>query len=250
MANRTQYFSDGTTVYGASDFTAFPNAITTDGVIRGYQVTAPASGMAVNVAAGQAVLGGMLTTDDTTQSVTVPTNTGSSTRTDIIVLEINSATMTATVKDVSGTTAPAANQILLATVTVPAGASSIVSGNINSSGRVYAGLENPFAAIAASSFTGNTDGNAGGYGYVLMGNGLALQWGVSSAAPFPAYTQATFAKAFSNSPFVVVATVEDSAPQSVSTAVWNPTGFTMIHSGSQARLVHWFAIGPMTVARA
>lgn len=248
MANRTQYFSDGATVYGASDFTAFPNALTTDGIVRGYQVTASVSGMTVNVTAGQAVLGGVLSTDDTTQSVTVPTNTGSSSRTDSIVLQIDTTVMSTTVIDVPGTSL-GTNQMLLATVTVPAGASSIVSDNIDSSGRVYAGLDNPFAAIAASSFAENTDGNPGGYGYVLLGNGLALQWGVSAAAPFPAYTQATFLKAFSNSPFVVVATVEDSAPQSVSTAVWNATGFTMIHSDSQARLVHWFAIGLMAVTR-
>lgn len=248
MANRTQFFSDGATVYGASDFIAPMAALTTSGIISGYQVTAPPSGMTVNIAAGQAVLGGVLSTDDTTQSVMVPTNTGSNSRTDCIVLQIDTTAMETTVIDVPGTT-PGTSQMLLATVTVPAGASSIISDNIDSSGRIYAGLDSPFAAIAASSFTGNTDGNAGGYGYVLLGNGLALQWGVSAAAPFPAYTQATFLKAFSNSPFVVVATVEDSAPQSVSTAVWNATGFTMIHSDSQARLVHWFAMGPMTVAR-
>lgn len=248
MANRTQYFSDGTTVYGASDFIAPMDALTTNGIIRGYQVTAPSSGMAVNVAAGQAVLGGMLTTDDTIQSVTVPTNTGSSTRTDIIVLEINSTTMAATVKDVTGTATPGANQILLATVAVSAGASSIVSGNIDSSGRVYAGLENPFAAIAGSALMA-FDGNPGGYGYVLLNNGLALQWGVSDCGAYPTYTQANFAQAFSSTPFVIVATVEDSAPASVSTAVWTASGFTIIHSDSQLRKVHWFAIGPMAVTR-
>ncbi|MFT9057591.1 MAG: hypothetical protein ABF449_13480 [Ethanoligenens sp.] len=241
MANRTQYFSDGATVYGASDFIAPINALTTSGIINGYQVTAPSSGMTVNVAAGSAILNGILTTDDTAQSVTIPTNTGGSARTDSIVLQIDTTSMMTTVKDVPGTTTPAANQILLAVVTVPASASSIVAGNIDSNGRIYAGLENPFAAIASSSLASN--------GYIQLGNGLAIQWGTATVQPFPAYTDVTFPCIFDASPYTVVATLEDSAPMSVSTAVWTATKFTVIQSDTVPRLCHWFAIGPMAVAR-
>lgn len=241
MANRTQFFSDGATVYGASDFIAPMNALTTSGIIGGYQVTAPASGMTVNVAAGQAVQNGVLTADDTTQAVTVPTNTGGSARTDAIVLQIDTTAMTATVIDVPGATTAAANQILLAVVTVPAGASSIVSGNIDGSTRAYAGLDNPFAAVASASLGPN--------GYVLLGNGLALQWGTLLLGAFPAYTDVSFPQEFSAAPYAIVATMEDSAPYAVSTAVWTATKFTAIQADSVAHLVHWFAIGPMTVSR-
>lgn len=241
MANRTQFFSDGATVYGASDFLAFPNALTTSGIVNGYQVTAPSSGMTVNVAAGSALLNGILTTDDTVTSVTVPTNTGSTARTDAIVLEINSTTMAASIKDMPGTSTPAANQILLAVLTVPASASSIVAGNIGSGGRVYAGLENPFSAIAASSIAKN--------GYLQLGNGLALQWGYASVGAFPSYTDVPFPEAFDASPYVIVATMEDSAPASVSTAVWTANKFTAIQSDSTAHLCHWLAIGLKAVVR-
>lgn len=241
MANRTQFFSDGATVYGASDFIAPMNALTTSGIINGYQVTAPSSGMTVNVAAGSAILNGVLTTDDTTQAVTVPTNTGGSARTDAIVLQIDATAMVTTVKDVPGATTAAANQILLAVVTVPAGASSIVAGNIDGSGRVYAGLDNPFTAVASASLAPS--------GYVLLGNGLALQWGTVSLGAFPAYTTITFPAAFSTVPYTIVATLEDSAPASVSTAVWSPSACVAIQSDSNARLCHWLAVGPMAVAR-
>ncbi|ADU25697.1 gp53-like domain-containing protein [Ethanoligenens harbinense] len=241
MANHTQFFSDGTTVYGASDFIAPMNALTTSGIIGGYQVTAPSSGMTVNVAAGSAILNGVLTTDDTTQAVPVPTNTGGNARTDAIVLQIDATAMTTTVVDVPGATTEAANQILLAVVTVPAGASSIVAGNIDGSGRVYAGLDNPFAAVASASLGSN--------GYVLLGNGLALQWGTLSLGAFPAYTDVSFPQAFSAVPFTIVATMEDSAPYAVSTAVWTATKFTAIQADSVAHLMHWFAVGPMAVVR-
>lgn len=242
MANRTQFFSDGATVYGASDFLAFPNALTTSGILHGYQVTAPSSGMTVNVSAGQAVLNGILTTDDTTTAVTVPTNTGGDARTDSIVLEIDMTAMITTVKDLAGTTTLNSNEIFLAAVTVPANASSIVTGNINSGGRSYAGLENPFAAISSDSLAAN--------GFIQLGNGLALQWGTASVGSFPSYTGITFTKAFDASPYTIVVTMEDSAPSAISTAVWTASQFTVIQSDTVPHLAHWLAIGPMAVDRA
>lgn len=168
MANRTQFFSDGATVYGASDFLALSKALTTDGIINGYGVSAPSTGMTVNVAAGQAIQNGMLTTDDTAQSVTIPTNTGSSTRTDLIALQINTSAMETTVVDVPNTTTAAANQIALAKVAVAPSASSITASNITDA-RTWAGLDNPFAAIADTSVDSSDH-----HGYIQLGNGIAL----------------------------------------------------------------------------
>ena len=238
MAFRTQFYSDGSTVYGASDFIAPMNALTTSGIISGLQVSAPSSGMTVNVAAGQGILNGVLTTSDTTVSVTVPTNTGSRARTDAIVLQIDATVMTTTVIDVPGTTKAAANQILLAVVTVPAGASSIVSGNIDSTGRTYAGIERPFRIDIESSHD-VTDKHKG---HLWLENGILLQWGHVLLAPYPTLMEIDFDIPYDGYPQIFT-TMEAVPPAYVSTAVPYKNKFSIMQGGNASNRCHWFAIG-------
>lgn len=159
--------------YDAVDFrNSLSSLLSSTGGIVGsgdYQVTAPASGMSVNVAAGQVWVPGTQAANqgqyymlnDGTISVTVPAADPTNPRIDLIVAQVidtqyGGASNTGEVVDVSGTPAPSpaapaapANSITLAQVYVGAGVTSITSGNITDE-RVRTG-PNGVAAISSTS---------------------------------------------------------------------------------------------------
>ena len=256
MAFSTQFFADGSTVYGASDFLAHFAKLFSDGIVSGLPVSAPSSGMTVNVTAGAVLSGGILSSSDTTESVTIPTNSGTSARTAAIVYQIDTSANAASFIDVQGASTAAANQILLAVVTVPASATSIVSADIDSSGRVYAGLNSPFGAVyqaSASSDKGKQIGSGsgtigdGGHGLIQFSAGLAAQFGVIRMSAYPTMETVTFPVPFDAAPYVIVCTMADSAPQSVSTLYWTASDFKAVSSIGRGLDMHWFAVGPMAV---
>ena len=140
--------------YDAVDFRqAISSLLNPAGGIVGsgdYAVTAPSSGMSVNVAGGQIWIPGTAVANqaqyymfnDATISVTVPAADATNPRIDLIVAQVLDATAGAAssigqVVDVAGTpaaspVAPAtpASSIVLAQVAVAAGVTSIVAGNI------------------------------------------------------------------------------------------------------------------------
>lgn len=140
--------------YDAVDFRqAISSLLNPAGGIVGsgdYAVTAPSSGMSVNVAGGQIWIPGTAVANqaqyymfnDATISVTVPAADATNPRIDLIVAQVLDATAGAAssigqVIDVAGTpaaspVAPAtpASSIVLAQVAVAAGVTSIVAGNI------------------------------------------------------------------------------------------------------------------------
>ncbi len=139
--------------YGASDF-RLPSSslIAQNGVVgtSDMQVTAPSSGLSVNIATGQAWVQGTQSAfqgsyyvyNDATYSLPIGAANASNPRIDLIGIQIIDAaygggTSSTTFVDIQGVPAPTpsapsapANFLTLAQVTVPAGATSITSGDI------------------------------------------------------------------------------------------------------------------------
>ena len=139
--------------YGASDF-RLPSSslIAQNGVVgtSDMQVTAPSSGLSVNIATGQAWVqgtqspfqGSYYVYNDATYSLPIGAANASNPRIDLIGIQIIDAaygggTSSTAFVDIQGVPAPTpsapsapANFLTLAQVTVPAGATSIISGDI------------------------------------------------------------------------------------------------------------------------
>lgn len=133
--------------YDARDFSRMLDGLINDGVYSNigqkFSVTPTGSGMSVNIGSGRAWFDGTWTYNDATFPLVIPQSDLVYPRIDIVVIEVNtgSSVRANTIKVVSGTPAasPIAptlthtdeiNQYPLAEVRVPAGATTIVSGNI------------------------------------------------------------------------------------------------------------------------
>lgn len=165
--------------YDAVDFrNSLSSLLSSTGGIVGsgdYAVSAPASGMSVNVAAGQiwvpgtqvANQGQYYMLNDGTISVTVPAADPTNPRIDLIVAQIvdtqyGGASNTGEVVDVSGTPAASpvapsapANSLVLAQVYVGAGVTSITSGNITDE-RTRLALRAPLVSTPAARMYNNS----------------------------------------------------------------------------------------------
>ena len=196
--------------YDAVDFrNAISSLLNPAGGVVGsgdYLVTAPSSGMSVNVAAGQIWIPGTQVANqsqyymlnDGTVSVTVPAADSTNPRIDLIVAQVidtqyGGASNTGEVVDVSGTpaaspAAPAApaNSITLAQVYVGAGVTSITSGNITDkrpffyvtlvnqpAGRLYNSANSEVAAGTNAQISNMTADFIQG-GVTITNNGLVV----------------------------------------------------------------------------
>lgn len=135
MAIRTNFFADGATTYGSSDFIAPWAAMLTDGVFGAADLVVSADSpadLAVLVAPGAAINRGYFIRSDAAISVPISVNTSGYNRYDLIVIDVDDTNNATTVKDIQGVpssspVAPAATakQIPLALVLVGNNASVI-----------------------------------------------------------------------------------------------------------------------------
>ena len=142
-------FFDNTTVW-AEDFAKFAGGILTNGVLADVEtallVTAPASGMSVNVNAGYAWINGHFGHNEEISSVTIDMSDGTNPRIDRIVARLNFTEKEISLAVIKGEAAasPVAPDIVrnsniydlgLATVSIPAGTISITSTMISDTRR-------------------------------------------------------------------------------------------------------------------
>lgn len=95
-----------------------------------FQVLA-SSGMVLNVQPGNAIVKSKWMESSTITPITVPANTGLITREDGVFLQIDDTTRTGNIVYRSGETSPESGELLLAIVSVAAGATSITQTNIS-----------------------------------------------------------------------------------------------------------------------
>ena len=261
--------------YDAVDFrNSLSSLLSSTGGIVGsgdYAVSAPASGMSVNVAAGQiwvpgtqvANQGQYYMLNDGTISVTVPAADPTNPRIDLIVAQIvdtqyGGASNTGEVVDVSGTPAASpvapsapANSLVLAQVYVGAGVTSITSANITDErGARLSNLGDVGKNVGLFGVAGAVDGAPPAAGIV--------QWKIQAATTVVTTNSGgsaavTFPVAFPNGVLTIVPGAGDSgvtglAIQVIESQV-STTGFgfqATVGSNTQANAgvrINWIAIG-------
>ena len=160
LANRTNYYPDGGTIYGADDFRAPWAALLTPGVINGYAVSADSpADLAVSVAAGIARVGpdGHISRDDVATSVSIGANTSGYNRIDTVVIDVDVVNNVTTIKALQGVpssspVAPVAGtyQLVLAQVLVGNNA-SVINSNVITDARIYSAVNPPAQSTASGS---------------------------------------------------------------------------------------------------
>lgn len=134
--------NDGDRVYDADSFSEWLTKFFTTGVFNGELQVSANSGMTVSVASGYANINGKVRFFDSATSITLSAASATNPRIDTIVVERNDTNREITLKAVTGSysgntpvpTAPTRSgsvyQLVLAQITVPAGATAISAANI------------------------------------------------------------------------------------------------------------------------
>lgn len=211
------YSSGGGSSLTDAEWGEFGKALLGTGVIKGaliagsagndFAVTAPGSGMTVNVGTGQAMAYGHWCENDASSSQAISAADPTNPRIDRVVLRHDVTAKTVSIVVLAGTAAPSPSaptltqtpstwELSLCQVAVGAGVSAISSGNITDE-RTYAVPSNA-AALTGAAFTGNisttgtisadngtvsTDG-AGGLNLTGANKGLEIGSFAASNTPF------------------------------------------------------------------
>jgi hypothetical protein len=189
------------------------------------------SGMAVGVAVGQAFIGSTsgdsfgqyLLNLDTAATLTVATSDPTNPRIDLVVAQITdvgSSSSTATVNIITGTPAPSpavpalpASSVALGQVTVPANATSIVTGNVTDARQWTTALGGIVPVASSTAYP--TNGATSDYAHNLASGRLMRSNGTTLVAP----KVAGFAPVTSSSPTPVTCTTSATPIASVTFTV-------------------------------
>ena len=155
MANRTNYYPDGATVYGADDFRA-PWALSRlPALSAGTMCRRQPADVAVSVA--HVGPDGHISRDNAATKVTISANTSGYNRIDLIVIDVDVTNNVTTIKAVQGVpssspVAPVAgdHQLALAQVLVGNNA-SVINSNIITVARTFSAVNPPAQSAAPGS---------------------------------------------------------------------------------------------------
>lgn len=252
--------------YDAPDFRqAISSLLNPAGGVVGsgdYQVTAPASGMSVNVAEGQIWIPGSAANqaqyymlNDATLSVTVPAANATNPRIDLIVAQVEDAeygsgSNLGQVVDIAGTPAPSpvapsapASSIVLAQVYVGAAVTSITSANITDERPHYYAAMNVGQSLQLIAVNGASAGTPPS----VNGPNFKLQTGVANPTWTGSAWTLTFPEAFPNGCVCVIPFNNDALASGATPVSTNPPTSTAcvinMSTASGAAFIGWIAIG-------